>query len=631
MASAKPNKREKFAAAQAKADASRPLQENPVPGWWALIPALLGFLVYANTLGHSFALDDYAAILENTSTKRGLAAIGEIFRTSYRYGYLFIADDLYRPLPKAIFAVLWDGWPNSATPGHWLNVLLFSLSCWFVYRFVSLWIPGNKGVALVTACLFAVHPIHTEVVANIKSMDEILGFLLGLLSLHLFLLHLKEKKTLLLIAAAISLFFAMCSKESSITFLALYPLFAWFHADESDRQWIRSAALMMVPVVLFLLIRHQILYSNPLIKPGDPSVADNMLMSAKDPVARLSGAVAMLGYYGWKLIVPTGLSFDMSYPQMKPAGILDVQFIFSAIVFLGLLIWAIIGIRKKDVLSIAIFTFFILISVSSNIFLLIGTHYGERLMYAPSFAVVLIIALLLFRFMDKENSGGAKIHMSIVLVAGVVLLLFSGMTIARNPVWKDNGSLYMSGLESAPNSARVHYYEGLWLNKPENLALFAAGARDSASQAGLMHLKKAVELYPPFSDAWTQLGVSYYRMQRMPEAISAYNEALKYNKVDPVTLNNLGSVYFSMNNFQEAMRLFQEAIRFKSDYADALLNIGSCYGATGQYESAVRYFEKAIAVDPQMKQAYYFLGITYRNMGNEMMATQYLQKAESIK
>ena len=631
MAAGKPNKREKFAAAQAKAESGRPIKKEPVPLWWTLIPAVLGFIVYANTLGHSFALDDYAAILENTSTKRGLAAIGEIFRTSYRYGYLFIADDLYRPLPKAIFAVLWDFWPNNATPGHWLNVIFFSMTCVLVFQFILAWFPGNKSLALITACLFAVHPIHTEVVSNIKSMDEILGFLLGLLSLHLFLRYLKEEKNGLLAGAIVSLFFAMCSKESSVTFLALYPLFAYFLTDTDRKKWLKGSIFMLVPVAIFLLIRYNILYSNPLIKPGTASVADNMLVAAKDPLTRFSGAVAMLGYYGIKLLWPVGLSFDMSYPQMTPAKVSDLQFIISAIVFTGLLVWAVIGIKKKDMISLALLTYFILVSVSSNIFITIGTHYGERLMYAPSFALSLIAALLLIRFGNKEQVSEMKIPAVAGGAAAIIVVVFSGMTIARNPVWKDNGTLYLSGLQTAPNSARVHYYEGLWLNKPENISSFPEASRDSATKAGLEHLKKAVELYPPFSDAWTQLGVSYYRLQRMQEALAAYSEALKYNKLDPVTLNNLGSVYFSMNNFKEAMHYYQEAIRYKSDYADALLNIGSCYGATQQYESAIRYFEKAIAVDPQMKQAYYFLGITYRNIGNEAMAVQYLSKAEALK
>ena len=109
MARQKPNKREKFAAAQAemKSAPASVLTKSQVPVCGPLLPAILGFFVYANTLNHGFALDDYAAILENLSTQKGWAAIGEIFRTSYRYGYFLLAEELYRPLTNAIFASFW--------------------------------------------------------------------------------------------------------------------------------------------------------------------------------------------------------------------------------------------------------------------------------------------------------------------------------------------------------------------------------------------------------------------------------------------------------------------------------------------------------------------------------------------
>lgn len=630
MSEKKLNKREKFAAAQTKAGKSRSEQPDKTPNWWAWLPAVLGFLVYANTLGFDFALDDYAAILENNSTKRGLAAIGEIFSTSYRYGYLMLADDLYRPLPKAIYAVLWEFWPDNASPGHWLNVLLYSFTCFLLFRFLSHWFPRHKKTALIAAVLFAVHPLHTEVVSNIKSMDEILGFILGIQSLHLFLMHLRDHKKSHLVLSMVLLFLACCSKESSITFLLIYPLFGWFALDIKPSRLLASVAFLLMPVLAFLFIRYQILYSDKAILPGPPSVADNMLSAAKDPLTRIAGAVAMLGYYGLKLVFPVGLSFDRSYPEMTPASPGSLEFIMSAAIFTGLLIAAIRGLRSKSMYSLALLSFFILVSVPSNIFVLIGTHYGERLMYAPLFAYCLLLALVIEaaeRILKKSTDHINEFSPMTAGITGVLVLVFSGITISRNPVWKDNGTLYASGLVSAPNSSRVHYYQGLWLNKPEK---YPAASRDSVSKEAIYHLKKSVELYPAFSDAWTQLGVAYYRKNAFDSAFTAYQEALKYNPYDPVTLNNLGSVYFSTNKFDEALKMFLEAIRYKPDYADALMNIGSCYGAGQKYDLAITYFQKAVAVDPSMKQAYYFLGITYRNIGNETLAVQYLNKAASL-
>src|SRR5437879_1856862 len=94
--------------------------------WLGIIVAVVAFFVYANTLNHKYALDDYSLIIENTMTQKGIKAIPEIFKTGYRSGYNSIDVQLYRPLSKAMFAVEWQLAPNKPALGHWINVLLFS-------------------------------------------------------------------------------------------------------------------------------------------------------------------------------------------------------------------------------------------------------------------------------------------------------------------------------------------------------------------------------------------------------------------------------------------------------------------------------------------------------------------------
>ncbi|MBL7780118.1 MAG: tetratricopeptide repeat protein, partial [Saprospiraceae bacterium] len=47
--------------------------------WVGLLAAALGFILYANTLGHQYTLDDFSAIKENWVTKGGLKNLGIIF------------------------------------------------------------------------------------------------------------------------------------------------------------------------------------------------------------------------------------------------------------------------------------------------------------------------------------------------------------------------------------------------------------------------------------------------------------------------------------------------------------------------------------------------------------------------
>jgi len=632
MSHPKPGKKEKFAAAaQARAAVINEEKASQVPSWWAWMPPLLAVLVYLNTLGHGFALDDYAAILENQDTKKGLSALGEIFSTSYRHGYVMIADDLYRPLPKAIYAVLWHFWPDQAWPGHLLNVIVFALSCFFLYRAMSSWWPSFRKGALLTACLFAVHPVHTEVVANIKSLDELLPLLFGIISLDRFHRYLVSGKFSAILASMVFYFIAFLSKESAITLLPVFPLLGWFTGAGEVRKSVVSGLYLLLPAVLFLVIRYSVLHSSSMFTAAAPSVADNMLSMAKDPLLRFTSAVGMMGYYLLVLVWPVNLTFDMSYPQVQPMDFSDWRFISSAAVLTGMLVLAFAGLKTKRLWSFGLLFFFITASVSSNIFMRIGTHYGERLMYLPSLGMVILLAVVIIHFLDKASATQSVLSPKLLGVSIPLLLFWSSLTVARNPVWKDNGTLYFSGLTSAPNSVRVQYYQGLYLVKPETLETFPASARDSARDAGIAHLKRSTELYPTFADSWVQLGVVTARLKKYEEALAYYDKALECNPYEPVALNNSATVYFELKNFDEALKRFMRAVELKPDYADAYMNIGSCYGMAGQYDKAIFYLEKAVAADPGLSQAYYFLGITYQNMGNPARAQQYFADADRLK
>src|SRR3954470_19100315 len=69
----------------------------------ALIIAAVAILLYANTLNHNYVLDDWSVIKENRLTKQGWGAFPEVFKKSFRFGYITTQDELYRPLPKATF------------------------------------------------------------------------------------------------------------------------------------------------------------------------------------------------------------------------------------------------------------------------------------------------------------------------------------------------------------------------------------------------------------------------------------------------------------------------------------------------------------------------------------------------
>ena len=94
----------------------------------------------------------------------------------------------YRPVTLSTFAIGKSLYNNNTAVEHFINVLLFALSGCVLFRLLNIWLKKyHIYILLCCVILFILHPIHTEVVANIKSRDEILALLFALLSI--FFIH----------------------------------------------------------------------------------------------------------------------------------------------------------------------------------------------------------------------------------------------------------------------------------------------------------------------------------------------------------------------------------------------------------------------------------------------------------
>lgn len=625
MDNRKPTRKEKFQQPTGTSKQVADQNNKTLSSYYIWLVGIVGFLLYANTLNFGYTLDDYSLILENKSTLKGFGAIKEIFSTSYRYGYIFVSDDLYRPMSKGIFAIQWGLAPNKPFLGHLTNIVFFGLTCMVMYRFLVKYI-STPNLALVITLLFASMPIHTEVVASIKSLDEILALLFGLLAMEGFVNYASEEKYSQLIKASFYYLLALLSKESSVTLLAVFPVAIYFFVGKTGKSILQPSIVSFGIVLMYMAVRSKVLGGASLSL--SPSSVDNMLVIAPNLLTRYTTAIAILGLYLSKMIVPYNLSFDNSFPQIPFMDTASITFILSALILITMLAFSLIAIKKRDLAGFGILFFFITASVSSNIFVMIGTHWGERLMYLPSFGIVFSLIVLIQRNVIEKLKIDPKVFAGIF---GVLFLVYSGVTIARNNVWKNNYTLYSSGLISATNSTRVQYYMGNYLIKEDVLANKTPTEQDSILNLGIRYLETATTLTPSFTDAWNQQGLAQMRLKNYDKAILIYKKAIETNPNDPTVHSNLGTVYFSTQKYKEAMDEFNIAVRLKPNYSEAWTNLGSTYGTFQQFDLAISAFEKSLAIDPNNAQTNYFLGITWQSKGNAMLAKQYLDRAEMLR
>lgn len=600
------------------------------------IIALFGFSLYNNSIENEYVLDDFSVIKENYLVKQGISAIPLILKTPYRYGYWSYRDNLYRPISLVTFAMEWEYFPENPHVSHFINVLFFSICGIFLFVLLCKLFPANFIIPFVCSILFVAHPIHTEVVANIKSRDEIFTLFFLLLTWLCALKYLEKKSLILLAASCINFLLALLSKESGITFFALVPVTVYYFTKTSFKNYLPLFVSMSIVAVIYLLIRHYIFPGNKLEEPI--VLINNSLVNASGFTEKYATAMFVLGKYITLLFFPLNLSFDYSFNQISLVNWTNYV-VWLAILFYGFItIFAIVKFKEKNLFSFSIFLFLIPLSIDSNIFILIESTMAERFLFIPSLGFCLAVSLTLTKIFKTEGTdfesnktfGFFSANKKVLFALLLILIPYSVKTINRIKVWKDNLSLYTNDVLTSPKSARVHYLLGTELIKFTAEKVTDKTKKEKILLMGIAQLGEAIKIYPAYSDALNQTGVAYYKMRKIEKALEFFLEAQNYNSQNAEIKNNLGSVYFEQGLLEKAEEMFRHAIAINPNYSDGLRNLGSVCGETARFDEAIQYFQKAVKLDPKNATLFYYIGMVYRLKKDEAHARLFLEKSVQL-
>ncbi len=224
---------------------------------FSLFIFLISFLVYVNSIPNDYNLDDELVTQNHRLTAGGISAIPDIFTEPYykdKMGYSYE----YRPIVLVSFAIEHEFFGDNPHVSHFFNVLLYALLCLTLYRVVNLLLGTDyRMMTFVAATIFALHPIHTEVVASIKSRDEILSLLGGLLALRYALKFNATKKWIYFPFMVIAFVFGLLSKLTITPFLIFIPMAIAFFRTSSLKEILLLSVGLALP--LFFLVNINLL------------------------------------------------------------------------------------------------------------------------------------------------------------------------------------------------------------------------------------------------------------------------------------------------------------------------------------------------------------------------------------
>lgn len=649
---------------------------------WIIFAA--GFLLYANTLLHNYALDDAIVIYDNEFTTKGLAGIPGLLKYDTFRGFFkeegketLVSGGRYRPLTPVMYAAevqmlapvkkdaegqkvldkdgdpVYD--PNEGGKlnavkftGHLINVILYGFSgvmlFWLLLLMLSpgqvpaAWQSYAPFVALAATLLFVVHPVHTEVVANVKGRDEILSLLGSLAALYFSLRSFYEKKPLLNLLGALLFFLALFSKENAITFLAVIPLAYYFFTKAGTRSILSQTAPYLLLGVAFVLIRGSIIGWN---LGGDPP---RELMN--NPFLKLVGTQYVdftfgekfatifytLGKYVKLLLIPYPLSHDYYPRAVQIMHFTDWQVLVSLLLYLGAGVYALVRLPRKDPVSFALLFYLGTLFLVSNIPFPIGTNMSERFLYMPSVGFCMLVALVVHPFLKRTG-----VRQGVISGGILILVLFSALTVLRNRAWKDNFALFTTDVKTVPNSAKIRNATGGELIAQSLLPENEPRKTQMLTQA-VEHLNEAIRIHPGYKNPFLLLGNAYNYLKNYEASIQSYQQAIKLDPNYKEAYSNLGITYRDAGRYygeqkgdlNKSLEFLQKAYEALPEDYETLRLLGVAYGIGGQPQIAVSWFEKALERAPNDADALYNLGSALYNAGQPERGEAFLQQALQV-
>jgi tetratricopeptide (TPR) repeat protein len=643
-----------------------------------LIVVVLAFLFYGNTIPNEYALDDSIVITENQFTRQGLEGIDDIFTNGTFTGFFgdektLVAGGRYRPLSLVTFAVEYEIFGENPHISHLINILLYALTCILIFTILRklLWHyesrPWFLSISFLTALFFLVHPVHSEVVANIKGRDEILALLFGLLSLNEALRYLDTSDKKYLLLAGVYLFLGLLSKENAITYVAVIPLTLYFFRESANRSGMRRIYQILYPLLsaalLFILLRLAVIGGFNFTTPDELMNNPFLNASAGEKYATI---FQTLGLYLKLLIFPHPLTYDY-YPWHIPLiDWNDLRAIIPLLIYSALLVYALVNIRRKSFSSYSILYYLLTLSVVSNLVFPIGTLMNERFLYMPSLGFCLLVAYMFSKYVYKSfNRSAVRLGVMIFLLVAITGLS-AFKTIQRNKVWEDNFSLFTHDVKISSGSAKARMSAGgAYMER-------AVEIKDEKKKSeyfskALKHLKRSLEIYPGYTQALLLTGNTFYHYQQdIDSVLKYYSKILRKNPNNQDVIENLKSMvnneelgikkkiricrtmlnyspekyYFNyrlgkiyakeLKKPDKGIPYLRKALDSKPESLSVLKDLGVALGYNKEYRESIAVFEKALKIAPDDPQLYINQGINYRQLGEIEKASRLFNKARTL-
>ncbi|MCQ9206927.1 MAG: tetratricopeptide repeat protein [Omnitrophica bacterium] len=535
---------------------------------------IVGFAVYANSLGGEFIWDDIAFVKDNEfirSWDNATRLFTKDAAKSLAPGGGGVKYNFFRPLQILTLMADYSLWGLNPVGYHFTNTIFHILAGLAIFWLITI-LFDDWILALFTGALFVAHPIHTEAVAFISGRADPMAFAFIILTLIFYIKSLNSKKPIFYILTLLGYVLAVLSREISVILPALLLLYHF-----SFRKKIKLAPCVPIVAVTagYILLRSAM---------ASRLLSGENIPSFSGALHRIPGFFVAITAYFRMLFLPFNLHMEYGKALFKFS---DPEAILGAVIFVGLLAYAFKEKNRNKLASFGILWFFIALLPQSNIYP-VGAYMAEHWLYLPSVGFFLLLA-----------RGLKSLRWPLI----ILLVFYSFLTIKQNTYWRELIPFYEKTLKYNSESPRL-------LN---NLGVAYHNNKEYSKAVGAY--KKSIEFGPTYFETHSNLGAVYHDIKEYEKAEAMYKKEIAMNPAYPKAHNNLGALYSDTGEYKKAIGAYKKSIEIRPARMEMYFNLGLAYQNAGKYKEAIRAYLKAIELNPNYPNAYHDLGVTYHKTG----------------
>ncbi|MFC1572827.1 tetratricopeptide repeat protein [Candidatus Eisenbacteria bacterium] len=537
-----------------------------------VLPALLAVLTFINTLWNGFVYDDQWTL----SILEGHAGAPPMPTLTDGRGLTYLVHDMDRRL--------WSGWPAGF---HLTNVLLHAIAS-ALAAVAAFRITRSQRVGLITGLAFAVHPVHSEVVACFAYRKDALAMIFILLAFNLWITRTWRVLSYPLALCCFGL--ALLSKEVAAIGLPmmflLTDLLAFPGSGPTWKNPWRSAVIRILPILVLGVIAISA-FAGKVWRNFSPEhiqqVTEGQLHMYGEVLAAAAAAIPCMARL---LCFPIKLCADYGVPKITGAETTGVMLgIFLIIAWCLVTVWLR---RRAPAASFAAAWVLVMLLPCSNIVPLTHFFVAERYLYVPSFGICLLAAIgfdYCLTLTARRRLVWLRTGTMCILI--LVLALGAVRSATRNKDWRDGYTLWSSTVEAGCITPRALCNLGIELRRQ--------GRVDEA----VANLHQALLLDPQCHAARQNLAKALHDRGDHAQAIHQYRVILQ---TTPDALIAKGRLAWALATCpDEKLRDSAEAVRLAHGVCEAtnfreprqLIILAVAHAGTGNLDEAYRVARKA--------------------------------------